>query len=308
MRVLFWTRDHFAARHITEALEELPVELVATPDLDAVLEELPHADLFISTDCAAAQAEQLAPALAASPVRWFQFLSAGRERLMAVGLPDKLELFGIDDVLAPAIGEHAMALALALYRGLPGSLPAAGDWETAKQTVRRSMEGDTALIVGMGAIGREVARRARLFDMKVIAATRTPTPNADCDDVRPLTDLAALLPQAGTVFLSVALAPETHHLIGRTEFAQMRKGAFLVNLARGGLVDQVALCEALASGQVGGAGLDVTDPEPLPSDDPLMTAPNVVITPHVSVAGSTRSAERIAALVARNVTAVAARK
>jgi phosphoglycerate dehydrogenase-like enzyme len=254
-------------------------------------------------------ASRLAPAIAASPVRWLQFLSAGRERLMAAGLPERLELFGIGDSLAPAIGEHGMALALALYRGLPQTITAGqtGDWMAARAVERRPMEGDTALIVGLGPIGRELARRARLFGMKVLAVTRSPKPDPDCAAVEPLSRLDALLPEAGTVFLSIALAPETRHIMGRAQFARIRRGAFLVNLARGGLVDQPALAEALRSGALGGAGLDVTDPEPLPADDSLWRAPNLVITPHVAVAGSTLSAERLAAHVAGNVASLIAR-
>lgn len=309
MRVLFWTRNHFAQQQIAAALSALPVDLVVAPTLDEVLDALPRAQMLVASDCDPEQAAVLVPAIDASPVRWFQFLSAGRERLMAAGLPDRLELFGIGDALAPAIGEHGMALALALYRGLPGTLAAGatGDWSAARAVVRRQMEGDTALILGLGAIGRDLARRAREWGMNVLAVTRTPKPDPNCDEVRPLADLGVMLPRAGVVFLSLALTPQTRHLLGGDQIGRMRGGAFIVNLARGGLVDQAALAEAIRSGRLGGAGLDVTDPEPLPPGDPLWSLPNVVITPHVAVAGSTLSAERLAAQVARNVMDVAGR-
>ena len=306
IRALFWTRNHFAQREIMAALSSLPIDLKLAETLPQVLAAIGEADMFLSADCNAAKAAQLAPALAASSVRWFQFLSAGRERLLAAGLPPHLELFGIGDSLAPAMGEHGMALALALYRGVPQTLATAGDWAAARAVPRRGMDGDTGLVVGLGPVGRDLARRARLFGMDVLAATRTPAPDANCSEVRPLNELGELLPRAGLVFLSIALAPETHHIIGREAIARMRRGAFLVNLARGGLIDQAALLEALRSGALGGAGLDVTDPEPLPPDDPLWSAPNLIVSPHVSVAGSLKSAERIAAHVARNVEAVAA--
>jgi phosphoglycerate dehydrogenase-like enzyme len=309
MRVLFWTRNHFAERQLIAALSALPVKLTLAHNLREVLASLDEADIFVSSDCAAEQAAVLAPAIAASPIRWFQFLSAGRERLLAAGLPHRLELFGIGDALAPAIGEHGMALALALYRGLPQTVVAGttGDWEVARAVPRRALEGDTALIVGLGAIGRDLARRAKASGMEVLAVTRSPAPDPNCTDVRPLDDLDALLPRAGIVFLSIAFAPETQHLMGREQFAQVRHGAFVVNLARGALIDQPALVEALRSGAVGGAGLDVTDPEPLPASDPLWSAPNLIITPHVAVAGSTLSADRLATHVARNVAAIASR-
>jgi phosphoglycerate dehydrogenase-like enzyme len=309
MRVVFWTRGHFAQEQLLAALSALPVELRPAETLEDVLAELGTADMLVSSDCEAAQAVRLAPAIAESPMRFMQFLSAGRERLIAAGLPERLELFGIGDALAPAIGEHGMALALALYRGLPATLAAgaAGDWAGARAVERRSMEGDTALIVGLGAIGRDLARRAKSFGMEVLAVTRSPRPDANCDSVLPLAALDSLLPRAGIVFLSIALAPETRHIIGAGQFRRMRRGAHLVNLARGGLVDQRALAEALRSGALGGAGLDVTEPEPLPAGDPLWGAPNLVITPHVAVAGSRLSAERLVAHVGRNVASVAAR-
>src|SRR5690606_3331306 len=117
---------HFAQHQIEAALAALPIELTVAPTLEAVLEALPGAQMLIASDCDAEQAAILAPAIEASPVQWFQFLSAGRERLLAAGLPDRLELFGIGDALAPAIGEHGMALALALYRGLPQTIAMAG--------------------------------------------------------------------------------------------------------------------------------------------------------------------------------------
>jgi phosphoglycerate dehydrogenase-like enzyme len=309
VRVLFWTRNHFAQQQISAALSGPPVDLVVAATLDEVMDALPRAEMFIASDCDPEQAAVLVPAIEASPVRWFQFLSAGRERLMAAGLPDRLELFGIGDALAPAISEHGMALALALYRGLPGTLAAGatGDWSAARTVVRRQMEGDTALILGLGAIGRDLARRAREWGMNALAVTRTPKPDPNCDEVRPLAELDGMLSRAGVVFLSLALTPQTRHLLGAEQFGRMRSGAFLVNLARGGLVDQAALAEAIRSGRLGGAGLDVTDPEPLPPGDPLWSLPNVVITPHVAVTGSTLSAERLAVQVARNVMAVAGR-
>jgi phosphoglycerate dehydrogenase-like enzyme len=310
MRVLFWSRGYFAERQIVAALSPLPIGLEIVQTLAEVLPRLATSDILLSTDIDPGPASKLAGALAASPVRYFQFLSAGRERLLAAGLPENIELFGIGDSLAPAIGEHGIALAMALYRGIPQTLmlQQTGDWAASRNTVtRRPIEGDTALIVGLGAIGRDLARRAKLLDMEVIAVTRTPEPDPNCAAVLPMDRLDEALPRAGIVFLSVALAPETRHIIGPGTLARMRPGAFIVNLARGGLIDQPALVEALQSGAIGGAGLDVTDPEPLPADDPLWRAPNTLIMPHVAVQGSTRSGDRIAAHVARNIAAIAAK-
>lgn len=303
MRIVFWPRGHFAERQVTAALVALPVELATAQSLPEAVAAIGTADVLVTSDCDPQSAAALVAALEQSPVRWFQFLSAGRERLQAAGLPERLELFGIGDALAPAIGEHGMALALALYRGLPQTLAAQqqGSWSASHRVSRRGLKDDTALIVGLGAIGADLARRAKLFGMQVIAVARTPAPYPDVDEVLPMSELLAALPRAGVVFLSVALTDDTRHLIAAKSLAHLRRGAFLINLARGGLVDQDALVAALASGALGGAGIDVTDPEPLPPEHPLWSAPNLIITPHVAVAGSVLSADRLAAQVAKNM-------
>lgn len=305
MRVLYWAKLSFAQRQLVEALSALPIELTIARSFDEVILGLSATDMLVATDCAPDQAAILAPAIAQSPIRWFQFLSAGRDRLSAVGLPPHLELFSPEDALAPAVTEHGMALALGLYRGLPHAITAAAahDWEWGRARTLRAMEGDTALIVGLGAIGRDFARRAAAFGMNVLAVTRSPQPDPQCVSVHALGELDGLLPQAGLVFVSIALVPGTRHLIGARQLGLMRNDAFVINVARGGVIDQVALVAALQTGRIGGAGLDVTDPEPLPAGDPLWTAPNLLLTPHVAAMGSWRSEERLAAIVARNVSA-----
>lgn len=300
MRVLYWANMSFAERQITEALSALPVTVDIVHSFDDVLRVLPEADMLVSADCAPEHAAPLAAALQRSRVRYYQVLSAGRDRLLGAGLPPSIELFGPGDALAPAVAEHALALALALYRGIPRAV-AARAWDRDIAASLRCMEGDTALIVGLGAIGRDVARRAKAFGMHVLAATRTPAPYPDCDEVKPLALLDEMLPEAGLVVLTLALTPETRGIFGTRQFAVMRKGAFLVNVARGALIDQVALGHSLSSGWLGGAGLDVADPEPLPDDDPLWQAPNLIVTPHVAAIGSTASQQRLAATVAQNV-------
>jgi phosphoglycerate dehydrogenase-like enzyme len=287
----------FAETELTEALASLPIHLTIAHRFEEVERALPDSDMVIAADSPAEHAAAFARLLGRSRVRWFQFLSAGRDRLMQVGLPDRIELFGPGDALAPAVAEHALALALALYRGIPQAA-AERRWNRENMLQIRAMEGDTALIVGLGAIGREVARRLKAFGMRVVAATRSPRSDPNCDSVGSLDDLPELLPEAGVVFLTLALTPETHHAFGPPQVAALRKGAFVINVGRGGLLDQVALAEALSSGHLGGAGLDVTDHEPLPDDDPLWQAPNLIVTPHVAAIGSWRSEERLAAVVA----------
>jgi phosphoglycerate dehydrogenase-like enzyme len=293
----------FAETQLTAALSALPIDLAIAHSLEEALRCLPDSDLVVAPDCSPGEAPVFGPALATSPVRWFQFLSAGREQLTGAGLPARIEVFGPGSALAPAVAEHAFALALACYRGIPHAARHHG-WDFDLRPRLRAMEGDTALIVGLGAIGRDIARRAKAFGMRVEAVTRTPSPSEDCDRVERLDALNDLLPEAGIVFLTLALAPETRQIFGPSQFAAMRQDAFLVNVARGGLVDQSALAAALESGHLAVAGLDVTDPEPLPDDHPLWRAPNLIVTPHIAAIASWRSEERLAETVSRNISAI----
>jgi phosphoglycerate dehydrogenase-like enzyme len=137
--------------------------------------------------------------------------------------------------------------------------------------------------------------------MKLVGVTRTATPNPLVDEVRPLSALHDALRGADAIVVALALTEQTHHLIGREAFAVCKPSALLVNVARGGLVDPAALRDALTSGRIAGAGLDVTEPEPLPADDPLWDCPNLIISGHFAGGGSLRAQERLAAGAADNL-------
>lgn len=143
--------------------------------------------------------------------------------------------------------------------------------------------GSTLGIIGMGAIGSQVARRAQGFDMTILYHNRNPSPEAESLGATYAT-LPELLAQADFVTLNVPLTAETRHMMGREQLKQMKPTAYLINLARGGVVDHEALVEALTEGWIAGAALDVTEPEPLPRDHPLLTLSNVVIAPHLGSA------------------------
>ncbi len=187
------------------------------------------------------------------------------------------------------VAEHAMALLLALSRGVGmanAGIRGRREWDPygpAHAPVR--LRGKTLGLVGIGRIGRETARIAAGLGMKVLAFD----PYVDRAGFRPPSggavefrdDLAALLTESDAVSLHVPLTAETRGLIGKPELERMKPGAFLVNVSRGALIDQAALREALESGRLGGAGLDVLVPEPPDWDDPLLEAPNLVLTPHM---------------------------
>ena len=212
-------------------------------------------------------------------------------------------------VLHETTADLAFALLLAAARNVVASDrdTRAGGWRTWSPTAFLGPDpsGATLGIVGLGEIGRAVARRASGFGMTVLAATRTARPEIERELGVERVALPELLARADFVSLHVPYGPETERLIGPAEFAAMKETAILVNTARGGVIDQDALVEALGAGAIGGAALDVTVPEPLPLDHPLYGFANVVITPHIGSASHATRA-RMAEMAARNVIAVLA--
>ena len=221
---------------------------------------------------------------AARALKWFQVINAGVDRMAKEGLLDRgFVVTTAAGLAASGIAEYVVGVMVMLAKGLHTSVrdQAKHSWES-----RRTLElsGKTIGIVGLGEIGRETARRARAFGMRVVASRRNVSgvPDADCDELIAHSDLPRLLAQSDYVVVAVPLTPETRHLIGAAELATMRPSAFLVNVARGEVIDQAALISALENGTIAGAGLDVFDPEPLPTDSPLWDMPNVIISPHIS--------------------------
>ncbi|PFG75376.1 2-hydroxyacid dehydrogenase [Tepidiforma thermophila] len=210
-------------------------------------------------------------------------------------------------VLAETTADLAFALLLAAARRVVEADrdTRAGGWKTWSPTafLGTDLFGATLGIVGLGEIGEAVARRARGFRMRILYHSRTRKPALEADLGLEFCDLHSLLAGSDFVSLHTPLTPETRHLLGPAAFAAMKPGAILVNTARGGIVDQDALVEALRSGRLGGAALDVTEPEPLPLTHPLYSFPNVIITPHIGSASRATRA-RMAEMAAANILAV----
>jgi glyoxylate reductase len=210
---------------------------------------------------------------------------AARERGIAVGVTP--------GVLTEATADLAFALLLAAARKLPQAVQDVrdGEWRTWEPEGWLGLElhGATLAVVGFGRIGRAVARRAEAFGMQVLPVTRD-------------TPLEDALARADVVSLHTPLTEVTRHLVDAAALRRMKDTAILVNTGRGGLVDTHALCAALHAGEIGAAALDVTDPEPLPADHPLLDAPNVLVVPHIgSATHATR--ERMANMAVDNVLA-----
>jgi glyoxylate reductase len=207
-------------------------------------------------------------------------LEAARSRGIPVG--------NTPGVLDGATADLTFALLLAAARNLVvGDRYARSDAFThydPRILLGREVHGATLGIIGLGKIGRQVARRAHGFDMTVLYHNRRRDPQAEAELGATYATLPELLGRADFVTLNVPLTDETHGLIGRDELAQMKPTAILVNAARGAVVDHAALLVALEQGWIAGAALDVTDPEPLPRDHPLLGMDNVIISPHLGSA------------------------
>ncbi len=182
-------------------------------------------------------------------------------------------------VSAVAMAEHALALMLAVARDIPriDAKTRKGAWPRGFVT---QLHGKTLGVVGLGAIGLQTARIAKGIGMRVIAWTRTPEDKPLAELGIELVELDDLYRQSDVVSLHVRLTPETSGMVGRQQLAAMKSSAILVNTARGAVVDEAALAEALRAETIRGAGLDVFEQEPMPENHPLASLPNVVLTPH----------------------------
>jgi phosphoglycerate dehydrogenase-like enzyme len=223
----------------------------------------------------------------AQRLRFIQSISSGTDQYDKPALTARgIRLASAAGVNARAVAEHAMGLILALARRLPEGRDnqARKHWRgmIGDLTQREDeLGGKTLAIIGLGRIGGRLARLAKAFDMTVIGFRRDPAlGSGDADSVHALTALREQLPRVDFVALTCPLTPETAHVINADTIGAMRRSAFLVNVARGGCVDEAALLAALNAGAIAGAALDCTDPEPPVADSPLWTMQNVFLTPH----------------------------
>jgi D-3-phosphoglycerate dehydrogenase len=193
---------------------------------------------------------------------------------------------------AVSVAEHSLALMLALARSIPQASAStkSGKWEK-KKFLGTELRGKTLGIIGLGSIGREVALRAAAFDMRIIAHDPYVNPQTAADLGIELVPLNLLYQQSDYITLHLALTPETQKILNAQAFEAMKPGVRIINCARGELIDAEALHEAMSSGKVAGAGLDVFDPEPPPADLPLLRQENLIATPHIG--GSTEEAQEI---------------
>ncbi len=218
-------------------------------------------------------------------VRWIQATSAGiGPMLVRTGLiKTSITFTTASGVHGVPLAEFAVMAMLWFAKGGPRMMrdQAAHRWQ---RTCARELLGSTVGIVGLGGVGREVARTCRAIGLRVVATKRTAAGGGDRDDsvdaLVPIAQLPALLREVDVLVLACPQTPETEGLIGRAQLEMMKPGAVLINIARGAIVDEPALIDALRNGHLGGAALDVTAKEPLPEHSPLWDLPNVLVSPH----------------------------
>ncbi|MFE6970188.1 D-isomer specific 2-hydroxyacid dehydrogenase family protein [Isoptericola sp. NPDC057653] len=235
---------------------------------------------FGGYDAAGLQDSGLGGALASAPgVRWGQLPSSGVDGFASAGLlRETVTWTSAKGAFARPVAEHALALTLASLRHLPERARARSWGRPAGAT----LFGARVLVLGAGGIARTYLDLLTPFGTHDVVVRRRPEPVPGAARTVTSDHLLAELAEADVVMVAAALTAETRAILGAAELAAMKPGAVLVNIARGGLVDTDALLDALASGHLGAAALDVTDPEPLPDGHPLWDAPRVLITPHTA--------------------------
>jgi len=217
----------------------------------------------------------------AKSLKWVQALTTGTDTLTAPGvLPPHVLLTSTRGIHGPQMSELAFLNMIALSRNFRKMQrnQAEAKWEQWGQPI---LEGKTIVIVGLGLLAEHLAERCKLFGMTVIGISGGRGTAPHFDQVHPRTDLVKLAARADFLMLLVPYSEETHHLIDRGVIAAMKPTAFLINLARGGVLDEAALIEHLQAGKIAGAGIDVFSTMPLPPDNPLWRMPNVIITPNI---------------------------
>lgn len=260
------------------------MKVVHLPDYDRLSEELPDTDIFAGYSL---RANQLAHA---RRLKWIHSTAAGVAQFSYPELRDSgIVVTNSRGILSATIAEHALGLMIALARNLSDAIRFQNLRRWAQQELwdkpqhLRELAGQTLLSVGFGSIGQELAKRARAFSMRILGVTRSGKSESTlAERIFPASRLEEALPVADYVVLAAPETPETKHLIGAKQFACMKRSAVFINVARGSLLDEVALVAALETGQIAGAALDVAATEPLPPESPLWTTKNLVITPHIS--------------------------
>lgn len=298
MRILLYDEEADTYRRLLSAAVP-DIDLIATADYAEALAEVERADALFA----------LAPSITdelirrGARLRWVQALTSGVDTFDQLpSLRDDVLLSSARGIHGPQLAEMAFLLMLSLLRDYPRMLAnqAARRWERWPQ---RLLWRRTICIVGLGAIAQELARRCAAFEMRVIGVSVTPRNVPGFEQVYPRKDKTNAFAESDFVALLTPHSRETHRLIDADALRAMKPDAYLINLARGGVVDEIALIGALRGGRIAGAALDVFAHEPLDVNDPIWTAPNLITTSHMA-GYSDCYPEQVLPILVSNISAV----
>jgi glyoxylate/hydroxypyruvate reductase A len=262
-------------RHIAPGAPDLEIAIAPSDDLDAAVEIVREADFMLAWRT---PPELLA---AATRLRWIMSYGAGVDHLVGAPIPAEVAITRVVDVFGPAMAEFVVGYCYAAMLDVRRILEQQrrAEWSL---FWAKPLRDKTAVVVGLGSIGREVCRLLAANGVRVLGVSRSGRPDSAATQTFAVAELERALPEADFLVLVAPLTPETRGLIGARQLGLLPVGAWLINVARGPLVVEAELLAALREGELGGAVLDVFDREPLPTDHPFWRMDNVIVTPHMS--------------------------
>jgi phosphoglycerate dehydrogenase-like enzyme len=282
---------------VSELRKSAPADItIVAPSANDVVAEMATADALIATQLTRAEL------IAAKQLKWVHVMNSGVESVAPIFKNSDITLTNLKVVLGPEVADHAMALLLALTRGLNQTIPSKGKWEMPRNLGQLTdLRGKTAVIVGVGGVGTQIAERANGFGMTIIGVDpKDSAPSPVIKQMVKPAQLDSVLPLADVLFITVPETDATKGMIGAAQFKEIKRGAYFIAVSRGTIYSTDALVEALTNRQLAGAGLDVTNPEPLPPNHPLWKFDNVVITPHIAGASDV-SLSRVIEMLKENI-------
>lgn len=261
------------------------IEEAAAGRVEVVVALAPEAEAHLADSAMIAGFPFAMPDFSQAPrLRWVHSFSAGVDRVLTPYIREHdILLSNSSGIHATPIAEHIIGFMLLFTRGFYRTFKNQGEHVWKKDDTLGELRGASVLIVGMGAIGEETARLASAFGAHVSAVVRTVRERPSfVEKIGAAADIEGMLPDADFVAITLPYTRDTHHFFNAEKFARMKSSSVIINIGRGGIIDQDALIEALTERKIFGAALDVTDPEPLPKESPLWDMENVIITPHHS--------------------------
>lgn len=290
-------------KQLADLEHNLPTMELVTARPHQILDVISDCDAIIGLPYDGRQAQEILSQ--GIKLRWVHSTSAGVENIVRIAelQNSNITLTNAKIFQGPEIADHAFALLLTLTRNLKHYNRAMDQGWTQSTPILPFIElrGKTMLVIGLGGIGTQVAQRAAAFGMRVLGVDPKDIPlSRDIETVVTPGNLHQVLPEADVVISSVPHTPASEGMLGSREFTSMKRGVYFINVSRGKVVQTKALVDALRSGQVRAAGLDVTDPEPLPSNHPLWKMDNVIITPHIATR-SDQVGARLLKLIRANI-------